>query len=54
MQTLLIIEDDGLDSEKVNRFRRWMDEEKEKMSYFKIIIVINIPRRCQRRLFIWR
>lgn len=44
MQTLLIIEDGGLDWK---RFRHWMDEEKEKMSFFTIIIVTNIRRRCK-------
>lgn len=49
----------GLDSEekkKVNRFRHWVDKEKERMSYFKIIIVINILRRCPEKtfFFIWR
>lgn len=45
MQTLFIIEYDGLDWKKVKSFRLWMAEEKEKMSRFKIILVINIPRR---------
>lgn len=44
MQTRLIIEDDAVDSQKVKSSRHGMDEEKEKMTYFRIIIVINILR----------
>lgn len=31
----------------MNGFRHWMDEEKEKMTYFIIIIVINILQGCE-------